>query len=49
LGELELIRAHERGLTPHQRRKAIKRRDSGAETLAEIGRSYNVGAAALTR
>ena len=37
VGELELIRARERGLTPHQRRNAIKRRDSGGETLAEIG------------
>jgi len=25
-------------LTPHQRRKAIKRRDTGDETLADIGR-----------
>jgi hypothetical protein len=29
-------------LTPHQQREAIKRPDSGTETLAEIGRSYNV-------
>jgi DNA invertase Pin-like site-specific DNA recombinase len=29
-------------LTPHQRQEAIKRRDNGEETLAEIGRSYNV-------
>jgi DNA invertase Pin-like site-specific DNA recombinase len=29
-------------LTEHQRREAIKRRDEGVETLAEIGRSYNV-------
>ena len=29
-------------LTGHQRREAIKRRDHGDETLAEIGRSYNV-------
>jgi DNA invertase Pin-like site-specific DNA recombinase len=35
-------------LTPHQRREAIKRRDKG-ETLAEIGRSYNVSAATISR
>ena len=29
-------------LTPHQKKEAIKRRDHGDETLAEIGRSYNV-------
>jgi DNA invertase Pin-like site-specific DNA recombinase len=29
-------------LTPHQKREAIKRRDEGNETLADIGRSYNV-------
>jgi len=29
-------------LTDHQRREAIKRRDRDGETLAEIGRSYNV-------
>jgi DNA invertase Pin-like site-specific DNA recombinase len=29
-------------LTGHQKREAIKRRDHGEETLAEIGRSYNV-------
>jgi hypothetical protein len=29
-------------LAEHQRREATKRRDSGNETLAEIGRSYNV-------
>jgi DNA invertase Pin-like site-specific DNA recombinase len=29
-------------LTPHQKKEAIKRRDNGEETLAEIGRSYNV-------
>src|ERR1700736_6446121 len=27
-------------LTPHQRREAIKRRDCGGESLAEIGHSY---------
>ena len=29
-------------LTPHQRAEAVRRRDEGEETLAEIGRSYNV-------
>ena len=29
-------------LTPHQRAEAVRRRDKGEETLAEIGRSYNV-------
>jgi hypothetical protein len=27
-------------LTDHQKREAIKRRDAGKKTLAEIGRSY---------
>jgi DNA invertase Pin-like site-specific DNA recombinase len=36
-------------LTPHQKRKAIKRRDTGNETLADIGRSYNVSAATISR
>jgi len=36
-------------LTPHQRREAIKRRDSGDETLTDIGRSYNVSAATISR
>ena len=35
--ERELIRAR-----TGERREAIKRRDHGEETLAEIGRSYNV-------
>jgi DNA invertase Pin-like site-specific DNA recombinase len=35
-------------LTPHQRREAIKRRDRG-ETLTEIGRSYNVSGATISR
>jgi DNA invertase Pin-like site-specific DNA recombinase len=35
-------------LTPHQRREAIKRRDQG-ETLADIGRSYNVSPATISR
>jgi len=29
-------------LTDHQKREAIRRRDHGDETLAEIGQSYNV-------
>ena len=35
-------------LTPHQKREAIKRRDRG-ETLADIGRSYNVSPATISR
>ena len=36
-------------LTPHQRREAIKRRDRGWESLADIGRSYNVSPATISR
>ena len=36
-------------LTLHQRQEAIKRRDSGDETLADIGRSYNVSPATISR
>ena len=36
-------------LTPHQQREAIKRRDDGKESLTEIGRSYNVSAATISR
>jgi hypothetical protein len=36
-------------LAPHQRREAIKPRDSGNETPAEIERSYDVTAAAILR
>jgi len=36
-------------LTPHQRHEAIKRRDRGDETLVEIGRSYNVSPATISR
>src|SRR6266478_5141087 len=36
-------------LTPHQKREAIKRRDKGEESLADIGRSYNVSAATISR
>jgi IS30 family transposase len=35
-------------LTPHQRSEAIRRRDRG-ETLTEIGRSYNVSPATISR
>jgi hypothetical protein len=34
-------------LTPHQQKEAIKRRDQGDETLADIGRSYNVSPATI--
>ena len=36
-------------LTPHQQREAIRRRDRGMESLADIGRSYNVSAATISR
>ncbi|MGH7048594.1 MAG: recombinase family protein [Stellaceae bacterium] len=36
-------------LAPHQQQEAIKRRDQGEETLADIGRSYNVSAATISR
>jgi DNA invertase Pin-like site-specific DNA recombinase len=36
-------------LTPHQRREAIRRRERGYETLADIARSYNVSAATISR
>jgi DNA invertase Pin-like site-specific DNA recombinase len=36
-------------LTDHQKRKSIKRRDRGDETLAEIGRSYNVSGWTISR
>ena len=36
-------------LTPHQQREAIKRRESGGESLADIGRSYNVCGATISR
>ena len=35
-------------LTPHQQKEAIKRREQG-ETLADIGRSYNVSPATISR
>ncbi len=36
-------------LTPHQQREAFKRRDHGGESLADIGRSYNVSGATISR
>jgi hypothetical protein len=36
-------------LTPHQRREAIKRRDRGGESLADICRSYKVSGATISR
>jgi DNA invertase Pin-like site-specific DNA recombinase len=36
-------------LTPHQLREAIRRRDRGEESLTEIGRTYNVSAATISR
>ena len=36
-------------LTPHQKKEAIRRRDHGEETLAEIGRSYNVSPQTIGR
>jgi DNA invertase Pin-like site-specific DNA recombinase len=36
-------------LTPHQQREVIKRRDRGEETLADLGRSYNVSSATISR
>ena len=35
-------------LTSHQQKEAIKRRDQGEETLADIARSYNVSAATIS-
>jgi DNA invertase Pin-like site-specific DNA recombinase len=36
-------------LTDHQRKEAIRRRDKSEETLAEIGRSYNVSGWTIAR
>jgi hypothetical protein len=36
-------------LTYHQQHEAIKRRDSGDETLADIARSYNVSHSTISR
>jgi hypothetical protein len=35
-------------VTEHQKHEAIKRRDTGNETLADIGRSYNVSPATIS-
>ena len=36
-------------LTPHQQKEALARRERGEETLAEIGRSYNVSGWTISR
>jgi DNA invertase Pin-like site-specific DNA recombinase len=36
-------------ITPHQKREAIERRDQGEESLGDIGRSYNVSPATISR
>jgi DNA invertase Pin-like site-specific DNA recombinase len=36
-------------MTDHQRREALRRRESGDETLVEIGRSYNVSHSTISR
>lgn len=36
-------------LTAHQKAEAIRRREAGEESLAEIGRSYNVRGATISR
>ena len=36
-------------LTPHQQKEAVARRERGEETLAEIGRSYNVSGWTISR
>lgn len=36
-------------LTLHQRAEALRRRDAGEESLAEIGRSYNVSHSTISR
>ncbi len=41
-GAASIIAYHKSKLTPHQKREAIARRERSNETLAEIGRSYNV-------
>jgi hypothetical protein len=40
---------HPRKLTPHQRREAIARRDTGDETLTDIAASYNVRHSTISR
>jgi hypothetical protein len=34
---------------PYQRKEALKRRDTGAETLAEIAKSYGVNLSMISR
>src|ERR1700728_466785 len=36
-------------LTPHQKKEAIRRRDKGEDSLAEIGRSYKVSGWTISR
>jgi DNA invertase Pin-like site-specific DNA recombinase len=36
-------------LTQHQQKEAVKRRDRGKESLTQIGVSYNVSAATISR
>jgi DNA invertase Pin-like site-specific DNA recombinase len=36
-------------LTPHQQKEAVKRRDQSEETLADIGRTYDVSSATISR
>ncbi len=36
-------------LTPQQQKEALRRRERGEETLAEIGRSYNVSSWTISR
>ena len=36
-------------LTPHQRREALRRRNRGTETLADIARCYNVSPGTISR
>ena len=36
-------------LTPHQMKKAVRRRDRGEEPLREIARSYNVSHSTISR
>jgi DNA invertase Pin-like site-specific DNA recombinase len=44
---VEMGRPHK--LTAHQQKEAIQRRDRAEESLTEIGRSYNVSAATISR
>jgi DNA invertase Pin-like site-specific DNA recombinase len=36
-------------MTPHQQREALARREAGKESLADIGRTYNVSGATISR